>query len=393
MANLFDLDDDVSNVDVIDAEIESLVDGDDESTELTPRSNPDFFGHEEVEKQLLDDYLGGRMPHAIILAGASGIGKATLAFRLTRFLFSQDESQAGMFGDEIKQESLFVSTTNPVFRRVVSLGHADLLVIEREFDEKKGRFKTEISVDAVRRIHPFLQKTAAEGGWRVVIVDGAEALNRSSQNALLKILEEPPKNTLLILTTSKPGAFLPTIRSRCRTINMKPLADDVMNSLLSKMLPNLDMDEKNILNHVAEGSIGKAIRFYNEDGVKIYSQLLDIIATIPELDMLKVHDLAEKFGRYGSEQGYYTIMDILLGMCETQARSLARGVKLSNSLDADSSGFENMINIYPKGHFLNAWDKISKLSSDVDRYNLDKRQGIMGAFLALQDPNYSGIAV
>jgi len=88
-----------------------------------------------------------------------------------------------------------------VFHRVASSGHADLMTVEREFDEKKGRLKNDISVESVRRIHPFVRMTAAEGGWRVVIVDGAEYLNASSQNALLKVLEEPPKKTVLILTT------------------------------------------------------------------------------------------------------------------------------------------------------------------------------------------------
>ncbi|MBU6476153.1 MAG: ATP-binding protein, partial [Alphaproteobacteria bacterium] len=215
MPSLFD-DDAEEELDSVIEEVDSAAP--DAPADLSPRANPDFAGHEGVERGLLQDYLSGRMPHAIVLAGPSGIGKATLAFRLARFLLAQvDDREQGLFGEvapdasrpEFKSgafappTSLYVPPDDPVFRRVAAGGHADLVTVEREYDEKRGRLKSEISVDAVRRIHPFLRMTAAEGGWRVVVVDGADTLNASSQNALLKILEEPPKKTVLILTTSQ----------------------------------------------------------------------------------------------------------------------------------------------------------------------------------------------
>jgi DNA polymerase-3 subunit delta' len=381
MASLF-TDDEEEILDAVEKEVDAEAPAVQE--EVTPRTNPDFFGHEGVEKSLLHDYLGGRMPHALILAGPPGIGKATLAFRLARFLFSQPGKAP---------QSLHVAPAHPVFRRVASSGHADLLTVEREFDEKKGRFKNDISVEAVRRIHPFLRMTAAEGGWRVVIVDGAECLNASSQNALLKILEEPPEKALLILITSQPGSFLPTIRSRCRMVHMEPLPEKVIGALLDKMAPGLGSDEKTTLCRLAEGSIGRALQFQQDGGVALYKQLLAVAATVPELDMLKVHDLAEKLGKYGAEQSYGTAMEIMTGWCERQARATARGQAFPDAFSGDAEVFEKIRSVYPAGHFLNAWEKISRLVQQTEAYNLDKRQAVIGAFLALQNPDYQGLNI
>lgn len=362
--------------------------------DVAPRSNPDCIGHEDIEKSLLQDYRAGRLPHALVLAGPPGIGKATLAFRLARFLLAQGEEQGGgLFGDVAPPTSLYVAPENPVFRRVASSGHADLITIEREFDEKKGRFKNDISVDAVRRIHPFLHMTAAEGGWRAVIVDSAEYLNANSQNALLKILEEPPKKTVIILTTSQPGSLLPTIRSRCRMIPLEPLSEKAIGTLLDKFAPGLAADEKMTLSRLAQGSIGKALQFYQDDGVVLYKELLGVVSTMPQLDLLKVHALAEKLGKYGAEQSYNTATEIMIGWCERQARATVRGQILPDILPGDAVVFQKIENAYPAGHFLRAWEKISQLVLQTDIYNLDKKQAIMGAFLALQKPDYQGLNV
>lgn len=374
MGNLFGDDDEILSE--MEDEIGSILDAEENTPdvpeELTPRSNPDLFGHEEIEKHLLNEYLLGRLPHAIILAGTRGIGKATLAYRIAKFLFAQKNNTK-------TPETFHVSPENPVFKRVVSLGHSDILVIEREFDEKREKLKSEIPVDTARKIHPFLQKTAAEGGWRVVIIDGAEALNQNSQNAILKVLEEAPKDALLILTTSQPGAFLPTIRSRCRMVQMKSLGDETMSKLLSRNLPSLSSSDKVILLKMAEGSIGSAIEFYQNNGIQLYKEISQILETLPKLDMVKLHELAEKLGKSSAEISYYMAMNIILKFCENNIRSQYRG-------DLKQA-------VYGNQHFLNSWENISALIKNVDNFNLDKRQGIIGAFLTLQNPDYKGIAV
>ena len=380
MASLFDDD----KTDDIGKDVDDAVSA--VPVEVAPRANPDFFGHEDIEKSLLQDCLTGRLPHALVLAGSPGIGKATLAFRLVRFLFSggADQQEAGLFGEEPPPVSLHVAPEHPVFRRVASSGHADLLTVEREFDEKKGRFKNDISVDAVRRIHPFVRMTAAEGSWRAVIVDGAEYLNASSKNALLKVLEEPPKKTVLILTTSQPGSLLPTIRSRCRMVFMEPLPEKTVGDLLDKRVQGLDADEKVLLSRLSQGSIGKALRFYQEDGIALYHQLLDVVSTMPKLDMVMVHDLAEKLGKRGAEESYATATEIMIGWCGRQACAEARGLPPDDILPGDAGTFQNIGGLHSPGYFFRVWEKISQIVLQTKISNLDKRLTIINAFLALQ---------
>jgi DNA polymerase III subunit delta' len=395
MAGLFDDDeiaDEFTTDDLMD-EAEAEVDAA-EPVDLTPRTNPDLKGHEAAEAALLSDYNAGRMPHAIILAGPEGIGKATMAFRIARFLLAQDESAGGgLFGEPEKPSSLYIAPDHPVFRRVASGGHADLLVVEREFDEKKGKLKNDISVDNVRRVHPFLRKTAAEDGWRAVIVDGAESLNANSQNALLKILEEPPSKTILILTTSQPGLFLPTIRSRCRTLRLEPLEAQVVSGLMDMFAPQVKGDEKETVLRLSKGSIGAALRYVENKGAELSRDLLGIAAMLPEMDIVKLHDLADKLGRNGAEDSFETARNIMTGWCANQVRASARGVPVAGVLPQEQEIFRRLSQVYPATHFMDAWEKMEVLFSQTEQSNLDRRQAIIGAFLTLQRPGHSGISL
>lgn len=393
MTSLFAEDDNDEILDVPDLEMEVDSAAPVAVVEIVPKSNPDLLGHEEAEKKLLADFNAGRMPHALILAGPEGIGKATLAFRLARFLLSQKEEGAGLFGEAPKAETLYISSEHGVFRRLLSGGHADLRVIEREFDEKKGKMKKNIAVDAVREITPFLRKTAAEGGWRVVIVDGAEDFNTSSQNALLKILEEPPAKTALILTTTQPGSFLPTIRSRCRMMHLEPLAEETVIKLLDKMTVGISADEKRTLARISEGSIGKALRFHKEGGIALYKNLLKTAATLPDVDIAAVHGLADTLGRTGSEDSYETAREILTGWCQRIARHQARGLPLVDIVAGDAEIFKRLASAYPPRHFLDTWEKMSQMFQTVEQSNLDKRMAVISAFLMLQNPQYQGLNV
>src|SRR5229473_2014413 len=210
-----------------------------------PRDNPLLLGHEAAEAVLLQAYRSGRLPHAWLLSGPRGIGKATLAFRFARFLFAEGAAAPGLFA--APPASLAIAPEHPVFRRVASGGHADLLVVERSLDPKRKKLRSEIVVDDTRAIAGFLRLTPAEGGWRVVIVDGADMMNRNAANALLKILEEPPQKALLLLVSDNPGRLLPTIRSRCRILALKPLAEAEVREALARYRPDIAAGDRAVL--------------------------------------------------------------------------------------------------------------------------------------------------
>lgn len=156
---------------------------------LPPRENPDLIGHEAAEAALVAAYRAGRLPHAWLFTGPRGIGKATLAFRFARFLLAASERMGqGLFAAP-PPTRLAMAPDHPVFRRVASGGHPDLLVVERGYDPRRRRLRSEIVVADTRAVAGFLRLTAAEGGWRVVVLDGADAMNRNAANAVLKIFE------------------------------------------------------------------------------------------------------------------------------------------------------------------------------------------------------------
>lgn len=214
-----------------------------------PRQNRDWHGAPETEQKLRDLFMSGKPPHALIFAGPEGVGKSTMAYRLARFLLSgkaerppEEEDGGGLFGEELSPlpvpENLYIAPDDPVFKRVASGGHPDFFVVEKQYDEKKNRVKDSVAVDDVRKVAPFLHmKASYEAGWRVVIIDDADTMTRSAQNAILKILEEPPAKALLILIAHRPGALLPTIHSRSRVMAFPPLTRAQFGTMAPSMMP------------------------------------------------------------------------------------------------------------------------------------------------------------
>ena len=322
-----------------------------------PRANPILLGHDAAEQTLLDALRSGRMHHAWLIAGPEGIGKATLAFRFARRLL------AGMAAGD----SLALDPAHPVFRRIAAGGHADLMTIERAYDAKTQRYKRDIAVDDVRKINGFMSLTAAEGGWRAAIVDGAEDLNAASANALLKVLEEPPKRAVLLLVCSAPGRLLPTIRSRCRRLRLSPLDDTAMAGLLTRYLPDQPADDRDRLMTLAEGSPGRALTMAADDGIAVAMLVDKLLAELPNIPLSRGHDIADALGR--NDTGFRLFMDQL-------AAGIAQAVRESVRGRADPEQ-QRLVAQRPLEAWGELWQGISRLRDETERFALDRRQALV----------------
>src|SRR6201985_1713863 len=192
-----------------------------------PRETAAFFGHREAETALLQAYRSGRIPHAWLIGGAQGIGKATLAYRMARFVLAHRDPGTAAVQDA---ETLWISPDDPVARHIAAGAHGGLLALERSLNDK-GVLRTVITVDETRETISFFGSTAAVEGWRVCIVDTVDELNPNAANALLKIVEEPPQQSLFLLVSHAPARVLPTIQSRWRKLLLRPLStEDVLGA-------------------------------------------------------------------------------------------------------------------------------------------------------------------
>ncbi|MBL6945974.1 MAG: DNA polymerase III subunit delta' [Rhodospirillales bacterium] len=349
-----------------------------------PRENPDLIGHEAAESELLNAFNSGRMSHAWLICGPRGIGKATLAFRFARFVLAQsagnDLFAVDVDTDPSAPDGLYISPESPVFRRVAAQGHADMMTVERGIsDTGRRKLRSGIVVDDVRKIGPFLSMTPAEGGWRVVVIDGADLMNRNAMNAVLKVLEEPPQQALLLLVCHNPGKLLPTVRSRCRMLTMNPLQTEAVETLLHRFAPDITPADAAALAGLSEGSIGRALTLAEEGGLELYRDLMSLLETLPNLDAVRLHEFADKLARAGAENAFHTVTELLQNWLAGVIRNAA-GV----AGDADSALSSRLAAEGGLDPWLQVWEKVTHLLARSDHANLDRKQVVLTAVLAIE---------
>lgn len=352
---------------------------------LPPAQNPLSFGFEEQEKALLRLYNTQKMPHALIFAGGEGIGKQTFAYRLARFLLAQeitDPAQDSMFGpaDPVEAASFEIAPDHPTFRRIAAGGHSDFLNIERKFDEAKGAYKDSVEVAEVRRIAPFLRMTAAEGGWRVVIVNDADTMKRSAQNAILKILEEPPAHTLLILVAHRTGALIPTIRSRARVMHFSPLQIGDFEALLNRQGHYLGSSEVQALYTLAGASIGRALELIDQGGLDVMGKVITMFGDYPEWRWSQIHVVAEDLARSNNTHGFQMFRNVMEWIAAQMAVCKARGQALPAGPLASTGAFDSMMRNSSLESLMKICDTLKGHFEATERGNLEKRQAVLKAF-------------
>jgi len=351
---------------------------------MEPQENPDLLGQESAERALLEAALSGRLAHAWLLSGPRGVGKATLAYRFARFLLAgEGASQGGLFGEA--PAGLALDPAHPVFRRVASGGHPDLRTIVRGINPRTGRLRSEIVVDDVRDAVAFLRLTPAEGGWRVVIVDGAEDMNRNAGNALLKVLEEPPPRAVLILVSHAPGRLLPTVRSRCRRLDVKALPPAIVDDWLSRRMTELSEGDRAIVAGLAEGSIGRALALAEAGGIDLYRDLSETLLVLPRLDAAALYRFADKLGRGGADSTFRTASELLSGWLGRMLRMATTGADPgAELLPGELACMRRLARCEPAGNWVQFMEAMQRQFALVDGLNLDRRQIWVATILGLQ---------
>lgn len=273
-----------------------------------------------------------------------------------------------------------------MFRRVASGGHPDLLVVERGVDPKRKKLRGEIVVDDTRKVAGFLRLTPAEGQWRVVILDDADLMNRNAANALLKILEEPPQRALLLLVSDNPGRLLPTIRSRCRILALRPLPDALVSGALERYRPDLGLGDRQMLARLGDGSIGRALDLAAAGGIQLYRSLVKLIAQLPDLDGAQLHALADGVLRGDSEEAFRLLSELLPGWLARMVALASGGAEAEcAALPGEGETMRRLAARRGLDQWIDVWEKLTELFARAESVNLDRKQTVLNAFFALEE--------
>jgi DNA polymerase III subunit delta' len=325
-----------------------------------PRLTDKLFGHGATEAALLSAYRGGRVPHAFMLIGQKGIGKATLAYRMARFVLAHPDPAAAAV---TAATSLAVDPKHPAARRIAARAHGDLLVLERTPNDK-GVLRQQIAVDEVRRTIGFFGATAGEGGWRVAIVDAVDELNRAGANALLKILEEPPERAMLLLVSHSASRVLPTLRSRCCVLPMRPLDQaDVAHALAAAVETDASDPQIAAAAAAADGSVARALAFLDEDSLLLRQRALDELDRLPAVNATALHALGDALAGSDSRP--------LGAFVDTVNAWLSRSLDRAEGTNVSLARLDRLAQ---------ASQRINAAARDAEIYNLERKPLVFSVF-------------
>ena len=273
-----------------------------------PRETPTLIGQDAAEREFIEACASGRLHHAWLITGPSGVGKATLAWRIARFLLTLPVADNGSPALPSTLTSLDTDWNDPAIRRALALSEPRLFLLRRPWDEKTERLRQEITVDEVRRLRSFFGLSVTDGGYRTVIVDTADEMNVNAANALLKLLEEPPANTVMLLVCHQPSGILPTIRSRCRTLRCRTLEPDEIGAVLAQAGLEGDVNAPGLA-ALSGGSAGTALRLLTLDGLAIYSELIGVFAN--RSDRTEALALADSVAGAANAERFELVVELL----------------------------------------------------------------------------------
>ena len=338
-----------------------------------PRLTRILTGHDKPQADFLDALNGGRMPHAWLLTGPKGVGKASFAYLAARLVLSKSAASA-------QSPSLVMSPAleSDDAHLLEEGAHPDLFVLKREYNPKTQKFRGDIPVEAARDLKQSFNLSAGRGGWRVAIIDSIDDMNKNGVNALLKLIEEPPEKCLFLIVCHNPGRVLDTIRSRCRMLPFNALDESDLQSIVHARMEGSDPNEVAASAFLAQGSAGYALMLCEAGGFDLYREMIGVLETAPQLDVEKLHGLAGRFGARAAPEQFSIFCFLLSGWLHRYVRFASTRTGFQPVFEGEEALVNRLLNdglgVEP---FVALWEKVEQDSRAVAALNLDKKQAVL----------------
>lgn len=346
--------------------------------EFPPRLTRALVGHKRPIAEFIAAAQGGRMPHAWLLCGPQGVGKASFAYLVARAVLSH--------AVPTQIEHISPAVDSDASRLLETSIHPDMYVLKRSYNEKTGKFRGDISVEETRVLKKAFAMSSARGGWRVAIIDAIDEVTRNGVNALLKLIEEPPEKCLFLIVCHHPGRVLDTIRSRCRQLNFNALGEDELQQIIAGKLSGIDPNEAAAAAFLADGSAGRAVSLSENGGFDLYRDMVGVMASLPQLDVEQVHGFANRFGTRAAPESFPLFCYLLSGWLHRYVRSLSTGQAFQPVFEGEAELAERfMAGQLPLEPSVSLWEKLQQQSRIVEALNLDKKQAVLEWFGELAD--------
>lgn len=330
-----------------------------------PRETYDLIGHQAAEKRFIDARSSGRLHHAWLITGPPGVGKATLAYRMTRSLLG---------GRSLLEDSLDIPSSDPVSQRIESLGHGDFFLMRRPYDHKSKKLRAEIPVNETRRLRDFFAHKSSEDGWRVCLVDSMDVMNRNAENGILKTLEEPPEKSVIILLSSVPGRLLPTIRSRCILLPLQGVdGGEIRNWLAPKVEQPDSLIDAAV--KLSRGGPGKAIALC-QNADMVLKPLSQFLASLKSSDTRLDQKLSNMLAAQNAGAARTLFWEALQDILQAQAVYAATGEW--------HSAFKPLPVSKPSQTWQKMWERVGHLQNREAALNMDKKTVMLDALSSIR---------
>lgn len=344
---------------------------------IHPKEAMYFYGHEDASATMVEAYHSGNLPHAWLISGVKGIGKATLAYRFARFLFHNGKIQAntqqsGLFGEMDAMPVIDGSMEIPLDSQIIHYMKQGVLPDLKILESPDEEGKTDIGVDKVRELQAFLSQTPSIYDWRIVVIDSIDDLNRNAANALLKILEEPPKNTVIFLISHRPGRLLPTIKSRCRKVDMRALTPEDAQRVMA--MQDVECSSKDLALAIAAsgGAAGVALMLARDGLCSRYEELVHLLCKSDPSHQAKRYILAEQYGGARADEVWQEMTFLLVWFLHVQMQNSLGLDEHVEFFDGEAALKSQWHSHYSVDQLPTIWEKVQSLLSQEQGLHMNR---------------------